>query len=252
MNKLNSLSIFFPCLNDGQSLSNLVPKAFNTAGKFTKDIEIIIIDDGSTDDSLAELQKLSKKYPLQIISHKKTLGYGAALIDGFKHATKDWVFYTDGDWQYDPDELPKLVEKLTDTTDVVNGYKINRSDPIIRRLVGDLYNFGLHHIFPLPIYDIDCDFRLIKRSYLQKINLNSKSASICLELILKLSRANASFAQAGVHHYKRPYGNSKFFNLKNILETLFKDNIRLFLEFYSKDYPFLKPILKIINRLFPA
>lgn len=251
MNKLNSLSIFFPCLNDGKSLSYLIPKAVESAKNFTKDIEVIIIDDGSTDKSVSELQKLSKKYPLRIISHKKTLGYGAALIDGFKHATKDWVFYTDGDWQYDPDELEKLIEKLTDTTDVVNGYKINRSDPIIRRLAGDLYNFFLHQIFPLPIYDVDCDFRLIKRSYLQKINLNSKSGSICLELILKLSQADASFTQAGVHHYKRPYGNSKFFNLKNILETL-RDNTRLILEFYAKDHSFLKIILKTYNRLFPS
>lgn len=229
MNKLNSLSIFFPCLNDGQSLSHLIPKAVEGAKKFTKDIEVIIVDDGSEDNSVSELQKLSKRYPLHIISHKKTLGYGAALMDGFKSSTKEWVFYTDGDWQYDPEELSKLVEKLTDSTDVVNGYKINRSDPIIRRITGDLYNFVLHQIFPLPIYDVDCDFRLIKRSYLQKINLNSKSGSICLELILKLSRANASFAQAGVHHYKRPYGNSKFFNFKNISETI-RDNIKLYLE----------------------
>ncbi len=249
MNKLNSLSIFFPCLNDWQSLSFLIPKALQAAREFTKDIEIIIVDDGSSDDSFEKLQKLKKNYPLKIIAHKKTLGYGVALIDGFKASTKEWVFYTDGDWQYDPSELSKLVEKLTDTTDVVNGYKINRSDPIIRRFAGDLYNFFLHHVFPIPVYDIDCDFRLIKRSALQKINLNSKSGSICLELILKLSRANASFAQAGVHHYKRPYGNSKFFNFKNILET-FRDNLRLFLEFYSKDYGVLKIVFRIYNRLF--
>ncbi len=246
---INSLSIFFPCLNDGQSLIHLVPKAFEAAKKFTEDIEIIVIDDGSSDNSNSILQKLGKKYPLRIITHKKTLGYGAALMDGFKNSKKDWVFYTDGDGQYDPSELSKLVEKLTDTTDVVNGYKINRSDPIIRRFAGDLYNFFLHHVFPIPVYDIDCDFRLIKRSALQKINLNSKSGSICLELILKLSRANASFAQAGVHHYKRPYGNSKFFNFKNILET-FRDNLRLFLEFYSKDYGVLKIVFRIYNRLF--
>ena len=200
--------------------------------KFTRGVtfEVIVVDDGSTDNSKDLLSILEKKYPLKIISHQKTQGYGASLIDGFKHSTKEWVFYTDGDWQYDPDELPKLVEKITETTGVVNGYKINRSDPIVRRFAGDLYNFILHQIFPIPIYDIDCDFRLIKRSLLQKINLTSKSGSICLELVLKLSRANASFAQAGVHHYKRPYGKTKFFNFKNISET-FIDDVKLYFKF---------------------
>lgn len=249
--KLKSLSIFFPCLNDGESLLYLIPKAVEAAKNFTKDIEVIIVDDGSTDGSASKLEKLKKKYPIQIITHKKTLGYGAALIDGFKNARKDWVFYTDGDGQYDPSELPKLAEKITDSVAVINGYKLNRSDPLIRRLIGDLYNFVLHHIFPLPIYDIDCDFRLIKRSILQKIDLKYNSATICLELVLKLANAKASFAQAGVHHYKRLYGSTKFFNFKSIFGTL-KDNLRLFMEFYSKKYPFLKQILVIYNRLFPS
>lgn len=251
MIKLKSLSIFFPCLNDGLALSRLVPKAFETAKKFTKNIEIVIVDDGSKDNSINLIKKLSKEYPIRLISHKKTLGYGATLIDGFKSSAKEWIFYTDGDWQYDPEEFPKLIEKTIETTDIVNGYKINRSDPVIRRFVGDLYNFFLHHIFPLPIYDVDCDFRLIKRSKLREINLESKSGAICLELVLKLKTSNANFAQAGIHHYKRPYGESKFFNLKSILETL-RDNIRLFLEFYSKDYSLLKSILKAYNSLFPA
>ncbi len=235
MNKLNSLSIFFPCLNDGQSLSFLIPKAVESASKFTKNIEVIVVDDGSWDNSLSMLNSLNRKYPLRIISHKKTLGYGAALIDGFKNSKKDWIFYTDGDGQYDPSELGKLVERVTEGVDVVNGYKLNRSDSLIRRLVGDFYNFALHKIFPLPIYDIDCDFRLIKRSIIQKLDLKYKSGAICLELILKLKRANASSAQAGIHHYKRSYGSSKFFNFKNIFETIIRDNVRLFFEFYFKD-----------------
>jgi glycosyltransferase involved in cell wall biosynthesis len=220
MNSIKSLSIFFPCLNDGNALQYLIPKAAAIASSYTKDYEIIVIDDGSTDDSPKKLAKLKKSFPLTIIIHKKTLGYGAALIDGFANSTKEWIFYTDGDGQYDPDELPKLVEKITDDISVVNGYKLNRNDPLFRKIIGDLYNLLLHILFSLPIEDIDCDFRLIKRSLLQQITLTKQSGAICLELIVKLKRAGGMFAQAGVHHYKRPYEGSKFFNMSNILQTL--------------------------------
>jgi glycosyltransferase involved in cell wall biosynthesis len=201
---------------------------------FTKDYEVIVVNDGSTDDALAVLQKLQKKIPtLTIISHDTTQGYGATLIDGFHKASKEWVFYTDGDGQYDVTEMPKLVEKITDGINVVNGYKLNRNDPLFRLIIGELYNFFLHIFFPLQIDDIDCDFRFIKRSLLKKLTLTTTSGAICLELVLQLQKAGASFAQAGVHHYKRPYGKSKFFNLPNILKTM-KENIALYLNLHKR------------------
>lgn len=236
MNKLEGLSIFFPCLNDGKSLSYLIPAAIRVARQFTDDLEVVIVNDGSTDNSRDILENIKKRYNcVKLIHHKKTLGYGGALINGFKNATKEWVFYTDGDGQYDVAELPKLIKKVNDgITTVVNGYKINREDTLLRKITGNIHNFILHIFFSLPVDDVSCDFRLIKKSLLDKCNLRMKSGAICLELVITLKQAGGSFAQAGVLHYKRFHGTSKFFNIKNIYETV-RDNVKLYLSKNGKN-----------------
>lgn len=233
MKKLKSLSIFFPVYNDAEKIADLVQKADKTAKELSDDYEIICVDDGSTDKSFQVLEKLKYDFPkLKIIHHQKNKGYGGALISGFKNASKEWVFYTDGDGQYNPEELLSLVSVLDENIDVVNGYKINRSDPILRKIFGTINNFLIHLFFPIPISDIDCDFRLIKSSILKSIKLNSVSGTICAELILKLKKQNARFAEVGVHHYKRKFGKSEFFKLPKILETIF-DNVKLFVVYKS-------------------
>lgn len=231
MKKLKSLSIFFPTFNDAQVLPQLVKEAFLTAAKVSKNYEVIIVNDGSTDETESVLSTLRKRYPkLSVVKHETNLGYGAALISGFRNASYEWVFYTDGDGQYDPGEIALLVHALKQDTDVVNGYKITRSDPVIRKIVGELWNWLLHRMYPLPIRDVDCDFRLIRRSLFRKFLLTSTSGIICLELVLKLKRAGARFKEVGVHHYKRPHGESKFFTLQNILKTVY-DNIKFYISY---------------------
>jgi len=220
MKKLSSLSIFFPSLNDAQILPELIKKAFTVAKKVSNDFEVIIINDGSSDNTREVLDTLKSKYSfLTIIHHNRNRGYGAALISGFKNSTKDWVFYTDGDGQYDPEELSLLLTKLDEKTDVVNGFKIKRSDKKRRKYLGSAYNKILHKIYDIPISDIDCDFRLIKNSCMKKIALSSTSGLICLELILKLKKINAQFKEIGVNHYPRKYGKSQFFNLSKLFQT---------------------------------
>lgn len=232
MKKLKSLSIFFPTLNDSQILPSLIKKASQTAKIVSQKFEILAINDGSNDNTVEVLEKLKKIYPeLKIINHKKNLGYGTALISGFKNSTKDWVFYTDGDGQYNPKELILLTENLDVKTDIVNGYKLKREDAIVRKAIGRIYNLFLQKIYHLPISDVDCDFRLIKRAILKKIELESTSGAICLEIILKLKKEGANFKEVGVNHYKRKFGKSQFFTFKNILGTL-KDNLLFFLRYY--------------------
>lgn len=231
---LKSLSVFFPCFNDGKILPYLIHRTYGVLPKIAKDYEVLVVNDGSTDSSGDVLEKLTHEYKnLRIIHHKKNFGYGAALITGFSNAKKEWVFYTDGDGQYEPEELLLLIKKIKPHIYVVNGYKLTRNDPLLRQLIGDLYNFFLHVIFPLPIRDVDCDFRLIRRSVLQKINLEFTSGAVCLELIVKLQEAGARFAQVGVHHYKRIYGESEFFTFEHIVKTL-RDDIRLYLSLFHK------------------
>lgn len=215
-----SISIFFPCYNDAKTIDKLAIKAIKTVQKLTSDYEIIIVNDGSKDNSRHVIEKLIRKYKnVRLINHSKNKGYGGALKSGFKAAKKDLVFYTDGDAQYDVSELPTLVSLMTDDVNFVNGIKMGRGDVAHRVFFGNLHKFINRWLFWLAIYDVDCDFRLIRKSLLKKISLKSNSGSICIELVKKAEKAGGVFRQVSVHHYERPFGRSQFFKLDKIINT---------------------------------
>lgn len=230
MKNLSSLSIFFPALNDAKSLPDLIEKATKTAENFTSDFEILVIDNGSSDETREVLDKLKNTNKnLHPLYFDKALGYGGALSEGFKNSKKDWVFYTDSDGQYDPSELTLLINKLDEKIDVVNGYKINRSDSIARKIVGGIYNSTMHVLYSLPIRDVDCDFRLINNKLAKKIKLEAKSGLVCLELVVKLKEKGARFVEVPVHHYPRKHGKSTVLNVGHLSFALFEH-----LKFYLK------------------
>lgn len=218
-----SISIFFPCYNDAKSIGRLIEDAFRTVRKLTRDYEVIVIDDGSRDNSRQVLKKLTKKYhKLKLVFHEKNIGYGGALRSGFQIASKDCIFYTDGDGQYDIKELPVLLTIMTPDVDFVNGIKMTRSYPTHRIIIGKLYSFIVRWLFLLPIYDIDCDFRLIRKGIVKKLNLTSSSGSICIELVKKAQIVGAKFREVSIHHFERRWGRSQFFVPKQIISTLFE------------------------------
>jgi len=231
-----SISIFFPCYNDAGSIGKLVEDAFTTARKITPDYEVIVVDDGSTDRSRIILKSLAKKHKkLKLIFHDKNKGYGGALKSGFEVATKEYVFYTDGDGQYDVRELSILWLLMTDDVNFVNGIKMSRQDPSYRIFIGNLYSFVARWMFILPTYDVDCDFRLIRRDLIKKIKLTSMSGSICVELVKKCQRAGAKFRQVSVHHYQRKHGQSQFFKPSRLLST-FKELSLLWIDLVAAKY----------------
>jgi glycosyltransferase involved in cell wall biosynthesis len=184
------------------------------------DYEIIVIDDGSTDGSLAVLHRLADEVPeLRIIEHPGNRGYGGALQSGFAAATKEWIFYTDGDAQYDAREIVRCLDAASDDVDVVQGYKIGRGDAWYRRLIGRIYHHTVKLLFGLPVRDTDCDFRLIRASVMEPIELTSTSGVICVELMYGLTRADARFVEVGVSHHWRPHGRSQFFRLPRIARS---------------------------------
>jgi glycosyltransferase involved in cell wall biosynthesis len=218
--RISSVSAVFPAYNDGGTIPSMVLTALMALRQVTDDYEIIVTDDGSTDHTAEILGEMAERYPeLRVIHHPHNLGYGAALQTGFNTATKDWVFYTDGDAQYNPLELVNLVEALSDGVDIVNGYKIARSDPLMRKVIGRLYHYMVSIAFGIHLRDVDCDFRLMRRSALMQLGLESRSGAICLELVKKFQDRGCVIAEVPVHHYHRQYGRSQFFNFRRILRV---------------------------------
>lgn len=216
-----SISVFFPCFNDAKSIGILVKDAFAILPSVSHDYEVIVVDDGSTDNSRQILQKLANRYSnLRVIYHPRNFGYGGALQTGFAAATKKLVFYTDGDGQYDVKELVLLLKLMTKDVNFVNGFKMSRQDPTYRIFLGNLYSFIVRWMFWCPIYDVDCDFRLVRRSLLKGIHLQCTSGAICLELIKQAQAVGAKFRQVSVHHYERRFGQSQFFRPWRLLHTL--------------------------------
>lgn len=222
MNSKSSYGItaFFPCYNDGGTIASMVVLMSKTLKKITDNYEIIVIDDGSSDHSREILREMKRQLScLKVIYHDRNRGYGGALRSGFAAADKDLIFYTDGDFQYDVTELNKLYRALNDGIDVVNGYKINRHDPLHRTVIGKIYQYSIKLLFGLKIKDVDCDFRLIRRSVFNCINLEYNSGVICVEMIKKMQDVGCRFAEVPVNHYFRAYGKSQFFNFKRLLHV---------------------------------
>jgi glycosyltransferase involved in cell wall biosynthesis len=228
--KFPSLSVFFPAYNDAPSLPGLIAKTFAALEAHVADYEVIVINDGSWDKTAEVLEQLRTQYApyLRVVTHEQNRGYGGALRSGFAAAAKDWVFYTDGDGQYDPSDLPRLLELVRPDTGLVNGYKLERRDPAHRIWIGSTYNFCARLLFRIRIRDIDCDYRLIRRDLLERIHLTSTSGTICVELVRKLELTGCGVVETGVHHYARQHGSSQFFRVRSLLKTLV-ELIRLWL-----------------------
>ena len=220
--KFPSLSVFFPAYNDAPSLPGLVRKTFVTLEPCVADYEVIVVDDGSRDPTGEVLEQLCRQYSpwLRVVTHAHNRGYGGALRSGFAAAQKEFVFYTDGDGQYDVGELPRLLELVGPDTGLVNGYKLERHDPLHRVWIGKVYNFCARLLFRIRIRDIDCDYRLIRRALLAKIHLTSTSGTICVELVRKLELSGCQVVEVGVHHYPRLHGRSQFFRIRSLALTL--------------------------------
>ncbi len=220
LNLRPGISVFFPAYNDAGTIASMVLAALRTCARLTDDYEVIVVENGSDDYTVEVLEDLANTYDhLRIFSHREALGYGGALQKGFKEATKELVFYTDGDAQYDPHELALMYAALRPEVDVVQGYKIARNDPVFRKIIGRTYHWIVKIAFGLPIRDTDCDFRLIRKSALARFDLKSKTGTIPLELVKKLTDSGAVFAEVPVHHYHRVYGRSQFFNFPRLWAT---------------------------------
>jgi len=218
--RVSSVSALFPCYNDALSIGTMVRDIHRALEASVADFEVIVVNDGSADDSLAVLHALADEFPkLRIVNHPTNRGYGGALISGFAAATKEWVFYTDGDAQYDAGEVTVCLAAVTDEIDVVQGFKIGRGDRWYRKVIGRVYHHVVRVAFRLRIRDTDCDFRLIRRSVLDRVTLRSTTGVICVEMMCSFLRVGARFTEVGVTHRYRPHGKSQFFRVPAIARS---------------------------------
>jgi glycosyltransferase involved in cell wall biosynthesis len=217
---VTSVSAFFPCYNDELSIGRMVHDVRDALAGAVDDYEIIVVDDGSSDGSVAALRRLQAEVPeLRVVEHGTNRGYGGALLSGFANSTREWVFYTDGDAQYDASEITRCLAVAGDDVDVVQGYKIGRGDPWYRKVIGRGYHHTVKLLFRLHVRDTDCDFRLIRRELLDRVELRSTSGVICVEMMRAFEQAGARFVEVGVSHYARPHGRSQFFRIPAIARS---------------------------------
>lgn len=215
-----ALTAFFPCFNEEDNIAGLVCETESILSTLVKTYEIIIINDGSTDNTGNVADQLSKEYDhVRVIHHEKNKGYGGALISGFKHARYDWVFFTDGDNQFHMREIELLLREAGHY-DMVIGFRKVRQDPFHRILYARVWNILIRLVLGLNIKDLDCAFKLIRRSMLANTDLISSGAMISTELLLKAKLAGARMKEIGVTHKPRLFGSQTGGNPKVILRAL--------------------------------
>jgi glycosyltransferase involved in cell wall biosynthesis len=217
---VRSVSAFFPCYNDERSIPIMVRDVRRSLVEAVDDFEIIVVDDGSADRSFEVLTELTAEIPeLRVIRHEVNRGYGGALLSGFAASTKEWIFYTDGDAQYDASEITRCIDAVTGDVDVVQGFKLSRGDPWYRKVIGRTYHHVVKLLFRLPVRDTDCDFRLIHSGVMEQVELTSTSGVICVEMMHAFDRVGVRFVEVGVSHHARPYGRSQFFRIPAIARS---------------------------------
>ncbi len=214
-----SISVFFPCYNEEENVGRTTEKALGVLEKLNADFEVIIVDDGSSDGTgkiVADIADRDDR--VKVVRHPRNLGYGAALQSGFEAATKELVFYTDGDGQFDISEMPPLLELMAQY-DIVSAYRLDRKDSAMRKINGWCWTRLVCLLFGLKIRDIDCAFKLYKREIFDNMELSSTGALIDTEILARAARKGYRITQKGVHHYPRTAGEQSGANLRVILRA---------------------------------
>lgn len=201
-----NISIVLPAHNEEANIATAVGKAQTVAQRLFTDYEIVVVDDGSADQTAALVRAAAAEDPhVRLLQHETNRGYGEALRTGFEAAKLDYVFFTDADNQFDLDELERFVP-FVGSVDVICGYRVARQDPFMRRFLAKGWNVLVRALFYVPVRDIDCAFKLIRRSVFERVDLESIGAMVNTELMVKIARSGASVVEVGVTHLPRTAG----------------------------------------------
>lgn len=202
----DSLAVFFPCYNEEDNIRQVYESAAKVLQSLGVDYELILVDDGSTDQTQKIADAIAAADPrVKVVHHPANLGYGAALQSGFRAATKTLVFFTDGDGQFDLNELPPLLPLMTQY-DIVSCFRLHRQDNWIRKFNAWCWTRLVCFFFHMKIRDINCAYKLYKRKIFDHVELRSTGALINAEILARAVRHGYTITQVGVRHFPRIRG----------------------------------------------
>ena len=249
--KVDSLSVFFPLFNEEGNIETIVERAIEVLESLKFKYEIILVNDGSSDNTVSVIDKIARENThVRVIHHPKNLGYGEALKSGFYGAKYDTIVYTDGDNQFDFSQVKLFLEKI-ENFDLIVGYRIKRQDPFFRILFKMGWTLSLFAFFRLTLKDIDCGFKMIKRKVLEEIpHLESqRGAMINAELVIKTKKAGFRIGQVGVNHYPRLSGKPTGASL-NVIFKSYMDLVKLWWNLKEQKLLFLSIVAILILAAF--
>jgi glycosyltransferase involved in cell wall biosynthesis len=207
---MNSISIIMPAYNEEENIQGMIEDVIATISNSKRDYEVVVVDDGSRDRTAQIVADLGNLYSqVRLVKHEKNQGYGAAVFTGLTSATKDLVFFTDADRQFDLSEIQKLLDEIG-PADLVVGYRAPRRDPFMRRLNGQGWSWLVTVLFGYTARDIDCAFKLMKRSVIDRLKteVRSRGATFSAEFLVRARRAQFTITEVAiVGHRPRSAGS---------------------------------------------
>lgn len=219
MHTLPSLSVFFPAYNEKANIPHLLEMALQEIPKIAEQYELIVVNDGSRDGTLAVVKEWMARHPeIRLVNHPKNLGYGAALKSGFEAARYQWIFFTDADLQFDLSELQSFVPFTNDYSAII-GYRKERAEGFGRARNAYLFKLFVDALYRVHVRDIDCAFKLFRTDVIKPLQLRSNGAFISAELLYNLKKNHVNFKQLPVTHYPRRHGNPTGANLRVITKA---------------------------------
>ncbi len=213
------VSAFLPCHNEEGNVERVVGAVVRALEALQVPFEVIVVDDGSTDGTAEVARRLAASDPrVRLVQHPRNLGYGAALRTGFSASRYPWIFFTDGDGQFDPQDLVRLLPHAA-SADLVVGYRLQRRDPPHRRLFGWLWNLLVRAWFGVRVRDVDCAFKLLRKDVVESLPLRATGAFLSTELLCRAAQRGARIVEVGVPHYPRCWGRQSGGRLDVVLRA---------------------------------
>lgn len=237
--QVESISVAMPAYNEAENIGEMVQDVVQTLLPLAKEFEIIVVDDGSQDGTAQVVRRLMTVYPqVRLVQHEQNLGYGAAVFNGLKQASKELVFFTDSDRQFDLQELTKLLARL-DAADLVVGHRAPRRDPLMRRLNGRGWSLLVTLLFGYTARDIDCAFKLMRRPVVDYLRdrVQSGGATFSAEFLVRAKRAGFVIQEVPLHGHRPRLAGSPTGAKPAVIVRAFKEMLQVRWQLWREGVP---------------